>query len=109
MAANLPEIAMTPKLKALFDEGLLNFLSALYVAGYRSRPHSTSINIWFLQEIAYYLAIVYPNRPTHELEQILTSIAQMAKQSKETRFLPKKSHFLRLPPKTRFATLDPKP
>ena len=79
----LPELPLTPKVTQLLDKAFLDFLTTLYIASKKTQIKDVDANIWFLQEIAHYLIVVYPEKTMDELEDTLLHIAEMAKGEKE--------------------------
>jgi len=83
VSTKLPEIIITAELQTNYEKLYLDFLTSLYLTSTKHKKLSADTNVWFLQEIAYYLFIVYPEKPAGELEQILLHIVEMAKQHKK--------------------------
>jgi len=83
MSTKLPEIIITTKLQADYDKLFLDFLSSLYLISHRHKKLNSDTNVWFLQEIAFYLFTVYPEKSTDELEQVLRHIVEMTKQQEK--------------------------
>lgn len=83
MSVNLPEIFITPTLQLCYDKLFLDFLTYLYLTTHKHKKPSTDNNVWFLQEIAYYLFVIYPEKSADELEQVLRHIVEMAKQQEK--------------------------
>lgn len=74
----LPEIKFTENAQKKFDEYNLDFLCGLYFSTKQQGNLKEKSELWFLEEIAYYLRIVYPNRSRRDYLNILYQVIKMA-------------------------------
>jgi len=76
--SRLPEVKITENTQKKFDEYNLDFLCGLYFSTKQQGSLKKKSEIWFLEEIAYCLRIVYPNRSRQDYLNILHQVIKMA-------------------------------
>lgn len=78
---SLPEIEISPKLQRDLDRCHLDFLAKLFLSSRKSINRESQL--WFIEELAYYLRICYPDLSSLEHQQILLQIMELALKEKK--------------------------
>jgi len=73
--SSLPELALSNELQTGLDKVYLQFITDMYLASAKHLPIlSPEQQIWFLEEIALRLHLVYPGKKKEECQQYLQNI-----------------------------------